>query len=41
MPDGALVCGCDEQDGLLRVPVALEAVPAGGRFGMLPLQGLA
>jgi molybdopterin molybdotransferase len=28
-------------DGLLRVPAALEAVPAGGRFGMLPLQGFA
>lgn len=28
-------------DGLLRIPAALEAVPAGGRFGMLPLQGLA
>jgi molybdopterin molybdotransferase len=28
-------------DGLLRIPATLEAVPPGGRFGILPLQGLA
>jgi molybdopterin molybdotransferase len=28
-------------DGLLRIPAMLETVPAGGRFGMLALEGIA